>query len=154
MISYFHLCVAMNKTRDTFSQFIRGRYASIFHGQHHDHYHRPFGWTWAEYYEELTVLDKEKFLLIRYEDLLVDPRASIQKILDFLAVDVAPHVIDASLRRSDIRVLRQKYKGTSTAKFYRVGKSKQWKTMLDDRDNTYLINRSGPILDHFGYLDD
>jgi hypothetical protein len=102
------------------------------------------------------------FLLLRYEDMLVETELALKKIALLLGIDATPERIARAVERSSAQEMRSlekvqgeewhQSKGTrQDIPFVRAARSGGWKTALS-RDSVAEIESAwGPLMDRLGY---
>lgn len=112
-------------------------------------------------------LDSERFLLIRYEDLLTSAFEELKKIAGYLSIDVNDgrirQAISASsfdnMRASEVTDTSNMFdrgplqKGNKGKNFVRKGVSGGWKDEMSEGDAKLIEERWGPLMRELGYLD-
>jgi hypothetical protein len=91
-------------------------------------------------------LPEQQRLLLRYEDLLSNPRAHLEKTLGWLGVDV-PETIDSVIteRRFDSQP------DTGSGRFARAAQPGLWRENLTADEQKVLAEIMGETLARFGY---
>jgi hypothetical protein len=98
--------------------------------------------TWAQSYRELLLLEGRSCVL-RYEDLLADPRASFTRVLDYLGLGWTPEV-EAALAGNDTFVSH----GTASSAAASAGR---WRSELPAGDLAIVERHCGEIMARYGY---
>jgi hypothetical protein len=102
------------------------------------------------------------FLLIRYEDLLLDSIAETAKIADFLSIQAGPERLQAAVERSSADRMRKlekqqadQWTGTKNTRkeipFVRAAKSGGWKETLPPHSVKQIEAAWAPLLNFLGY---
>lgn len=115
--------------------------------------------TWSLHVETWT--DKNKDVpvkIIRYEDMLERPEYEFVHILEALGItDIDEEKFEFALEQTEFKNLRktEEEKGFRELglgdKFFRVGKSGQWKTVLTPEQIDKIETDHGVIMEKFGY---
>lgn len=99
-----------------------------------------------------TRLYGDKYLEIRYEDLLLDTPALFKRVLDFLGASSDERVIERCLRASDFERASSRRKGQEdSASFFRKGVAGDWRGVFTGRDKALYRELAGERLVEFGY---
>jgi hypothetical protein len=127
MVSRYHLVRDRLGSFDgTFAEFIR---------------HPSYGLdSWFRHY--LSWRDRW-ILVLRYEDLLANPRPEFDRLLRTLRVSCPDELVDEAIERSSFQHMRQveqrrRPTATDASRFYRAGSSGQWSRYFDDADEVHL----------------
>ena len=125
--------------------------------------------NWEAYYRSWFVLDVPK-LLIKYEDMLIDPQKSIEILISFfknkfnINFNNENSLIANALETTNFNYLQKKEKeigyieanklfnSTKDKKFYNAGKSNQWKNLLTKKQVTKIENHFSKLMKEVGYL--
>jgi len=102
------------------------------------------------------------FLLLRYEDLIVDTESELAKVASFLGLTVSPERLSEAVRRSSAETMRKleekqalKWAGTRQTRqdipFIRTAKSGNWQTELPDYCVAMIEAAWGPLMRWLGY---
>lgn len=67
---------------------------------------KPFG-TWSEHARSWRETDRFETLALRYEDIKADPRAALDRMIDYLGLEVTPARRDAAVRASSFESMRE-----------------------------------------------
>jgi len=109
--------------------------------------------------------DKEKFLLVKYEDMLEDTYKELKKITKFANFHITDEKIRKAVQACDFSILQKKelevedkanaIKNTrKDIKFFRKGKSGQWKDVLTEEQLKQIYDKFGYQMKMLGYLKD
>lgn len=97
--------------------------------------------------------------VVRYEDLLADPRGQFTEIVDHMRLDVTPEHIDEAIALSSFDRLRaaEDKAGFSERpdhadRFFREGRAGQWREMLSREQVDRIVADHGEQMGRFGYL--
>ncbi len=100
-------------------------------------------------------------LILRYEDMLGAPERSFGRLAAFLKLEPSAQQLQRAIDNSAFDKLvdqeaRQGFRERSARaeKFFRSGKSGQWKDVLTDRQVQAIIGVHGPMMMRFGYLNE
>jgi hypothetical protein len=135
LISYFHYLTEHGHIKSTLSEFIRSKHPS-----------EPFG-TWGKNIStaiEYQSSNPDKILMIGYDQLMDDPISQLEKVISFC--DISPQrplkqVIENCSFSNLQKVEKEhgKVHEKSKIKFFRSGKSEQWKSELTQEDLNYIM---------------
>lgn len=155
-ISYYYWMLKFNKFKGDIDGFLDIFFnpKGIAYGSWDKHVE---GWITKSY------VTTHGFLLLKYEDLLVDAFNNFKKILIFLDIDVDDNKIKQVVRNNDFSGMKNKevntsdnnslFKSTSKAiPFIREGKKQQWRTMFDTNQNKRFIREFEVTMKKTGYL--
>jgi hypothetical protein len=94
----------------------------------------------------------ERYLEIRYEDLLVDTPSVFGGILEFLGAGSEDRVIERCLRSSSFERASSRRQGEEdSASFFRKGIAGDWRDVFTERDRELYKDLAGERLVEFGY---
>lgn len=98
-------------------------------------------------------------IVIRYEDMLKDPISTFHEALNFLAINVEEKVFQRAVNASNFNVLRETEakvgfieKPIKMNKFFREGKSGNWKKHLNVSQQNEIVNSHYIQMQRFGYF--
>jgi hypothetical protein len=100
-----------------------------------------------------------RLIVVRYEDLLIDPRRELGRVVDFLGVEKSPSGIDRAVNRSSFERMAELEARTGAAegrlsqgeRFVRRGKADGWREEFDEATLRASMERFGPYLPRLGY---
>lgn len=117
--------------------------------------------TWSEHvlsWVDAPALNKH---VIRYEDMLAKPLETFTQASHFLELPTDPERIEKAIRFSDFKVLAEqeadkgfKERPPHTERFFRQGKSGDWRDKLSTEQIDKIINDHHVVMRRFGYLDE
>ncbi len=92
-------------------------------------------------------------LIVRYEDLLVDPRHWVTTIFTWLGLDNAPAVVEATVRRHSFDAMAQDLTAgrTGSREFFRSASPGSWRKNLAPAEQAKLNEILGEKLHELGY---
>jgi len=94
----------------------------------------------------------ERYLEVRYEDLLLDGPTVFGRILEFLGANSEKRVIERCLRSSDFERASARPQGEEdSASFFRKGVAGDWRDVFTERDRALYKRLAGDRLIEFGY---
>ena len=94
-------------------------------------------------------------MVIRYEDLLLNPEAECQKILSNIGIERSKQQIAAAVKNQSFATIKEKFKLSGNQRsenFLREDKSSDWKQKLTAEQNNFLTNRFFDTLSALNYL--
>lgn len=107
------------------------------------------GWSKARKFPVLT---------LRYEDMLKDPHEAFDRAVRHIGLPIDRDRLERSVKFSEFKQLQEQESKTSfvensdnQTKFFRSGKSGQWKTELTDEQVAQVIRDHGRVMKKFGY---
>jgi hypothetical protein len=96
--------------------------------------------------------------VVKYEDLLDDPKQHFTAMARFLAMDVGDKQIDKALANSSLSVLRNLEKATGfrenlgeKIEFFRTGQKDQWRKRLTTAQVSAIVTPHLQTMLRFGY---
>ena len=99
-----------------------------------------------------TILYGERYLEIRYEDLLLDTPAVFGRVLAFLGASSEERVIERCLRSSSFERASSRRQGEEDpGSFFRKGVVGDWRDVFTERDRELYGELAGERLVEFGY---
>jgi hypothetical protein len=106
--------------------------------------------------DELRVRLGDRYLLLRYEDLLADTRPSIQRIFDFVGVAHSPELLDEIIERTSFKKMSggRQAGQQDVASGRRKGQAGDWVNYFTPRDRVLFAAAAQPALERFGYEPD
>ena len=120
--------------------------------------------TRAESWNEVTIaIDDqlqarlgERYLLLRYEDLLADTRPSLERIFDFVGVAYSPELLDEIIERTSFKKMSGgRQAGQQDVRSgRRKGQAGDWVNYFTPRDRVLFAAAAQPALERFGYEPD
>ena len=116
--------------------------------------------NWSNHVLSWVDVPDLKCHVIRYEDMLHNPIPTFTEAVRFLRLPDDPVRIEKAIRFSDFRELarQEEEKGfrerpPTTERFFRQGKSGDWRDKLTRDQAARVILHHGPVMRRFGYLD-
>jgi hypothetical protein len=112
-----------------------------------------------------TRADSERFLLVRYEDMLEDTKKELARVAEFLNVAVTNNTLEQAVTRSSAGNMRKLEKVQSLAwsttkqtrqdiPFVRSATSGNWKKELPSSSADRIERAWGPVMEYLGYHHD
>lgn len=109
------------------------------------------------------IANSDRFLLVKYEDLIKDPRVQFSKILSFTGRKVIPEQVESAIEASSLVSMkkleeRQQDIGKhlrfsdKTISFVREGKPESWKSMFSEKDLVSFMDANRSSLERLGYV--
>ncbi|MGB3754185.1 MAG: sulfotransferase domain-containing protein [Parerythrobacter sp.] len=103
-------------------------------------------------------MNRDEFLIIRYEDLKIDTFESFKKVVNFCNFDVTDHQISDSVGNSSfnsMKLIERKHgrpnKTHTKDIFVRKGKVSQWENELGETEINLIMQRCGKNMKRLGY---
>ena len=123
--------------------------------------------SWKDHYKSWTKINNN-LLLIKYEDLLLDPFKQIRRIIEFLEKKISFSYNDNKIKNiintTSFEKMKKKEieKGFDEAanaknsddkkKFFFLGKDNKWEEYLNKDDTKYIIDEMGDEMKELGYI--
>ncbi|MDQ3863726.1 MAG: sulfotransferase [Actinomycetota bacterium] len=99
-----------------------------------------------------TALYGDRYLEIRYEDLVGDTPTTLFRVLEFLHARRGEVVIERCIRRSSFERVTQRRQGEEDSdSFFRKGVAGDWKSVFTERDRQIYEKLAGDQLAEIGY---
>lgn len=121
---------------------------------------QPMG-RWDEHVDSWTSLPPSIVQTVRYEDLLSDPWSTFTRFRDFLGFPEDDERLCRAIEFSKFDRLSsaERESGFSerpdtAERFFRKGVAGEWRDHLSDADVEKIVERCGPTMARFGYLQD
>jgi hypothetical protein len=116
--------------------------------------------SWSQHVHSWTRSDHRALHVMRYEDMLADPRATFAALARHLLMDFTPRQLRKAIERSSFARLQsqERDKGfrerspVADASFFREGRAGQWKEVLTPAQVERIVNDHGEEMQRFGYL--
>jgi len=117
--------------------------------------------SWAEHVESWTRRPMRQLHVMRYEDMLEKPKQTFADLAKFLLIPAPPSAIRKAIEASSFDKLRKEEeeqgfveRPDTADRFFRAGKSGQWRDVLSAGQVKRLTDGLGPQMERFGYLPD
>jgi hypothetical protein len=118
--------------------------------------------SWSEHVYSWTRNPHPAIYVMRYEDMLADPKKSFGGLVDHLLIEARPRQIAKAIERSSFENLQQQEKKggfrerseNASASFFREGRAGQWKEVLTKAQIDRIVKDHGQQMKRFGYLTD
>ena len=115
--------------------------------------------SWGEHVASWTATKRFPVLVLRYEDLLANAAAGVRRIAEFLGKplsdsegeDAVAATAFAQLRRQEAE--RGFTEAVRAGRFFRIGKSEQWRAVPDQSVFGPLLERFAEPMRRYGYLE-
>ena len=116
--------------------------------------------SWSKHVDSWIAAKDINLLVLRYEDMHLNPQAAFSQAVQFLQIDATPDRIAQSIAFSNFDKL-QHIENTSgfmdkppkLKNFFRKGKMGDWQNNLTDAQIQKIIEDHGDTMQTFGYLD-
>lgn len=116
--------------------------------------------SWSEHVRSWTAKAPYPILVLRYEDMLADPRGTFAHLLAHLGMPVEPERLDRAIRFSSFEELSEQEKtegfiekSPESERFFARGQSEQWKTDLPPRLVKKMKHAHRKVMKQYGYLE-
>ena len=98
-------------------------------------------------------------LVIRYEDMLDNTKETLNKVVEFIGLDLDQHIIEQSVSSSSFSVLSKMEKESgflekprNADSFFRKGQKDDWKNFLDKQAVDTIISNHREYMTRYNYL--
>lgn len=115
--------------------------------------------SWSENVASWTVDPPPVILIVRYEDLLADPRERFTEIVEHMSLDATPEQIDEAIALASFERLQAEEEARgfaerpeSAGRFFREGRAGQWREQLSAEQVARIVADHGEQMRRFGYL--
>ncbi len=115
--------------------------------------------SWSDHVRSWTGFAGYPITVIKYENLLAEPEAEFSKALKMIGVPIEDERLKKAIRFSSFKELSKqedkqgfKEKPANSEKFFRSGKSGNWKTELPEELRDKLITTHKELMTRYGYL--
>jgi hypothetical protein len=115
--------------------------------------------SWSEHAYSWTKKPDPAMHVMRYEDMLENPREVFSELVTFLQLPVETDRLDKAIAKASFKNLQEmeKEKGfrerpKHAEKFFRQGEAGQWKQELTINQVKRIVRAHGEQMDRFGYL--
>ena len=116
--------------------------------------------SWSLHVQSWVTAKDLNLLVLRYEDMMLDPLATFTKAVQFLQLNFSPNDIAQALDHSKIERLQQlekesgfREKPAKMAQFFRKGVVGDWINTLTSVQIKQIIADHAPVMAEYGYLD-
>ncbi|PUT40448.1 sulfotransferase [Legionella taurinensis] len=114
--------------------------------------------SWSLHVESWTLLPDFPVLVLRYEDMLMDPVTSFSKALHFLNLHFTLEEITQAIEDSSFEKLQDferqfGFKEKQNGSFFRKGIAGDWLNTLTETQAHQLVKQHAAIMQQYGYLD-
>lgn len=98
----------------------------------------------------------ERYLMLRYEDLLTDTRGAIERAFDFVGVAHSPQLLDEIIERTSFKKMSggRQAGEQDVGSGRRKGQAGDWVNYFTPRDRALFAAAAQPALERFGYEPD
>lgn len=114
--------------------------------------------TWSDHVNSWTSGAHYPFLVLKYEDLLADPKLHFSKLVTHFGLPVDEDRLDRAIRFSSIKELRKQEEDSGfierpeqSEKFFGKGTSGQWQSELSKDHVKYLRREHRDVMERYGY---
>jgi hypothetical protein len=99
-----------------------------------------------------VTLYSERYLELRYEDMLSDVPANIRRVLDALGARSGDAVVDRCARAGNFESVSSRKQGEEdSGSFFRKGVAGDWRSVFNQRDRELFDRVAGETLEEMGY---
>jgi hypothetical protein len=106
--------------------------------------------------DQLQAALGERYLLMRYEDLLADTRPAIARAFDFVGVRYTPELLEEIMERTSFKAMSggRRAGQQDVGSGRRKGQAGDWINYFTPRDRALFAQHAQPALERFGYEPD
>ena len=115
--------------------------------------------SWSHHVASWLSIPHRPILILRYEDMVSAPERSFGRVVSFLNINADREQLQKAIENSEFRRLEKQEKEygfrerpASSKKFFRSGKSGQWKEDLSQQQVNSIIKSHASMMMRFGYL--
>lgn len=115
--------------------------------------------SWSMHVKSWTQQPHPGLLVLRYEDMLENPKEAFGRVVSFLRLPPSPQRLDKALRFSSFKELRRQEKkggfrerSQNSRSFFRVGKRDQWREALTPGQIARIVELHRAQMERFGYV--
>lgn len=115
--------------------------------------------SWSFHVKSWTQQDNMPIFIMKYEDMLIDTHNVFKNALAFLKLDFDEAKFEKAIENSSFKVLTEletkegfKEKPIKTEKFFKTGKSGNWKELLSKEQIELIIEKNKEQMLKFNYL--
>ena len=117
--------------------------------------------TWSAHVQSWTARPDRRVLVIRYEDLVAEPKIHFEKVARFLIPDPGEERLQRAIRNSSFDVLRAQEEATGFRErpeqsrfFFREGRAGQWRDAMTEEQIERVVAAHSEQMARFGYFPD
>jgi|SRR6185312_7188415 len=117
--------------------------------------------SWSQHVWSWTRTPHSAIYVLRYEDMIADTRKSFNGLIEHLLLNPTNSELAEAIDRSSFEKLKEqersegfREKPKAAARFFREGRSGQWKDILTPLQVQRIIRDHGEQMKRFGYLND
>ena len=117
--------------------------------------------SWSENVGSWTARPHPVVLVVRYEDLIADPKRHFGAVARHLLMTPTEEKLERAIGMTGFERLQQKEAAAgfderpdTTTQFFRVGKAGQWRDVLSADQVARVVTAHKPLMRKFGYLPD
>jgi hypothetical protein len=114
--------------------------------------------SWSSHVQSWTEVPQPGKLLVRYEDMLSQPEVAFGRVARFLGLQPPADRLARAIKNSSFEKLRAqeerigfKERSPASERFFRVGKSDQWRTVLTESQIGRVVRKNILQMQRFGY---
>jgi hypothetical protein len=152
---FFELTPEELEIRDAYLEDREGFLASgrsIFTEERLGQLARRWSYRVGKAHRDGTTLYNERYLEIRYEDLLQDPMTDLRRVFEFLRARRGDQIIERCIRATTFeRVASRRQGEEDSGSFFRKGVAGDWRGVFTERDREIYKDLAGDRLIEMGY---
>lgn len=115
--------------------------------------------SWSEHVRSWTRSRDFRVLVLRYEDMLTDPRGAFEKVLRHIGAPIDAQILAEATGRASFEALAAqeeaqgfRERGATQARFFRRGTAGQWRDALSEAMVARIVADHGDAMRRHGYL--
>lgn len=116
--------------------------------------------SWSHHVTSWTETSHIPLCLIRYEDMLQQPKETFSKAVKTLGMNKTPLEINSAINASSFEKLKTqelesgfRERPHTSSQFFRSGKTGSWRDSLTERQASLIIEKNTEVMQRYGYLD-
>ena len=115
--------------------------------------------SWSTHVASWTAQENPSLLVLRYEDLLAQPRRHFRRVTNFLGLSPPKERLERAIRNASFKTLQSlekrhgfKERSEYAEAFFRAGSKDQWRGKLTDEQVAQVVERHHEQMQRFGYI--
>lgn len=115
--------------------------------------------SWSKHVRSWTAQANPQLLVLRYEDLLNEPRTHFKRVTQFLGLNCPRERLERAIKFSSFKVLKRqeetsgfKERSKKASAFFREGRAEQWREELSPDQVRRVISGNREQMERFNYI--
>ncbi len=115
--------------------------------------------SWSKHVSSWTDAEDNSKLILRYEDLIDDPKKAFRKVESFLGLKKDPKRLKNAIKASSFNLLKAQEQSSGFVEkhenansFFRKGQKNQWASVLTDEQKNKIIELNKEQMVRFKYI--